>query len=223
MDRRELLKNPEESLLLALDGRQAKIWTALPAIVENINFAQQTIDCQPTIQGVITQSGADGLEIETPVNLPLLINVPLMFPSGGGYVLTFPVAQGDEVLVVFGSRCIDSWWQSGEIGPQMEARMHDLSDGFAILAPKSVPNAIPSISTTGTQLRSLDGTVYIDIDGNAITVNSDSFTINATNIFWNQALVGDLIYCSTAGQLSRLPAGIDGQKLTMAGGLPIWA
>ena len=33
----------------------------------------------------------------------------------------------------------DSWWQSGGIGVPIESRMHDLSDGFAILAPTSQP------------------------------------------------------------------------------------
>ncbi|MGC8050122.1 Gp138 family membrane-puncturing spike protein, partial [Salmonella enterica] len=77
--------------------------------------------------------------------------------------MTFPVAQGDECLVVFASRCIDSWWQSGGIQEQAELRMHDLSDGFAILGFRSQPRALSNISTTSAQLRSDDGATFIDL------------------------------------------------------------
>ena len=33
----------------------------------------------------------------------------MVFPGGGGFALTFPVAAGDECLVVFASRCIDDY------------------------------------------------------------------------------------------------------------------
>lgn len=103
----------------------------------------------------------------------LLLDVPLVFPNGGGYSLTFPIAVGDEVLVSFSSRCMDAWWQLGGEGalvarPQAEFRMHDLSDGFAIPGPRSQPRVLPSISTTGVQLRSDDGETYIDIDDGTI-------------------------------------------------------
>lgn len=81
-------------------------------------------------------------------------------------MLTLPVAIGDEVLIVFSSRCIDAWWQSGGIQLPMEIRMHDLSDGFAIPGPKSLPNVYPTISTTGAQLRNKAGTTYLEISGN---------------------------------------------------------
>ena len=65
--------------------------------------------------------------------------MPVVFPGGGGFALTFPVAAGDECLVVFASRCIDAWWQSGGVGEPMEPRMHDLSDGFALIGVRSQP------------------------------------------------------------------------------------
>ena len=42
-------------------------------------------------------------------------------------------------------------------------RMHDLSDGFAIPGPSSVPHAITNISSTGAQLRNSVGTTYVEI------------------------------------------------------------
>lgn len=159
MDRAQLLNDAEAATRLALDGRQSTIWTAMPGIVQAVDFTKMVLKVQPSIKGMIQNE--DG-SLQS-VNYPLLINVPIVFPSAGGFTITFPVKVNDEVLVVFASRCIDSWWQSGGIGEPMEARMHDLSDGFAIPGPKSLPNAISGISSTGVQIRNDAGTSYVEI------------------------------------------------------------
>lgn len=159
MDRRGLLNDPIETQMLVLDGRQSNIWTALPCIVLSVDFTKMTLSAQPAIQGVTY----DQNNAATFVNLPPVVDVPLIFPSGGGYTITFPIAAGDEVLVVFSSRCIDAWWQSGGIGIPMEMRMHDLSDGFAIPGPKSQPKVISNVSSTSMQIRNDAGTTYLEI------------------------------------------------------------
>jgi phage baseplate assembly protein gpV len=87
-----------------------------------------------------------------------------VFPSGGGCTLTFPLQPGDECLVVFASRCIDGWWQSGGSQLPMEPRMHDLSDGFAIPGPRSKARPLPNVSTSAVQLRSDDGQAYVQLN-----------------------------------------------------------
>jgi hypothetical protein len=159
LDRRGLLNEPEETNLLILDGRQSLMWTAIPAIVQSVNLSQMTITAQPAIQGVTYDQNNNA----TYVNLPILADVPIVFPSAGGFMITFPIAINDEVLVVFASRCIDAWWQQGGIGLPIEMRMHDLSDGFAIPGPKSLPNVFGGISSTDLQIRNKTGSSYISI------------------------------------------------------------
>jgi hypothetical protein len=159
LDRRGLLNDPIETQTLILDGRQATIWTALPCIVQSINFAQMTLTAQPAIKGVTYDQNNN----PTYVSLPLIADVPIVFPSAGGLSLTLPITAGDEVLVVFASRCIDAWWQSGGIQMPLEMRMHDLSDGFAIPGISSIPNVLPNISSTSAQLRTKAGTSYIEL------------------------------------------------------------
>lgn len=159
MNREERLDDPEESLRLALESAQAQIWTAMPGVVTSVDLAKQTVSVQPTIQGTTEKPNGDTQN----VNLPLLVDVPLMFPRAGGFALTFPVKAGDEVLVVFGCRCIDSWWQSGGVGAPAESRMHDLSDGFAILAPSSQPKKLSNVSASNVQLRDEAGTTFLEV------------------------------------------------------------
>lgn len=159
-DRAQLLNDAEAAMRLVLDGRQSGIWTALPCIVTSVNLSALTLEAQPAIQGTVEDENG----LLQSVNLPLLVDVPICFPSGGGFLVTLPIAIGDEVLVVFASRCIDAWWQSGGVQRPAEARMHDLSDGFAIPGPRSQAN-LPagSISSTDLEIRNGAGTTYFSI------------------------------------------------------------
>ncbi len=145
---------------MALDGLQTGIWTAMPGIIQSFSDGAVTATVQLAIKGIV--HAPDGTAQF--VNLPLLVDVPVHFPRGGGCTLTFPVANGDECLVVFAARCIDAWWQSGGVQPPIEPRVHDLSDGFAFVGFFSQATKISGISTVSTQLRSNDGATFIDLN-----------------------------------------------------------
>ena len=153
----------EDGVRTAIKGDRVGLWTALPGIIVSFNTDKAgsiTAVIQPAIKGVIqSQNGT-----YEAVNLPVLPDVPVVFPRGGGCTLTFPIQVGDECLVIFSSRCIDGWWQSGGIQLPMDLRMHDLSDGFAILGPQSQTRKIENISTDAVQLRSDDGLAYVQLN-----------------------------------------------------------
>jgi hypothetical protein len=161
MDRNQVLNDPETAQRYALQGLQAQMWTAMPAIVSSVNLEAMTCEVQPAIKGVATDENG----VQSFVNMPPLLDCPIVFPSAGGFTITFPIAVDDEVLVVISSRCIDSWWQSGGVQIPMELRMHDLSDGFVIPGPKSQPNVISNVSATDVQIRNDDGDTYVSITG----------------------------------------------------------
>ena len=146
----------------AMDGRSAETWTSLPGIIKSVNFGAITCEVQPTIQSVVIVNGE-----RQNTSLPQLLDVPVVYPHGGGYSLTFPLGANnaeDEVLTIFSARCIDNWWQHGGVQPQFEQRMHDLSDGFAIPGPYSQKNKISNVSTTTAQFRSDDGDLFVELD-----------------------------------------------------------
>lgn len=165
MDRRERTADPQESLRMALDGRLSRLWTATPGIVQSFDAARLVCSVQPSISGV--KRGADGAAAT--MQMPLLLDCPVIFPQGGGVSLTFPIAPGDEVLVVFASRCIDAWWQQGGVQGQAELRMHDLSDGFVIPGCRSQPRKFTA-STSAAQLRSDDGSTLVELNPTAKTL-----------------------------------------------------
>lgn len=167
MDDRERSGSLEEAVLAAVRGIMAGTWTAMPGIIQAFDIDEQTATVQGSIQSEVTaQDGSKSL-----ATLPLLIHCPVQFPEGGECVITFPVKKDDECLVVFASRAIDAWWQSGGVQPQVELRMHDLSDGFVLLGFRSLPNMTPSVSTTALEVRSKDGATFLALDPTAQTIN----------------------------------------------------
>jgi len=201
MDRKERSPTFQQALRESLDGRQAEIWTGMPGIIQSFDPAKRTCVVQPAIMAQVMKP--DNTFVWEA--LPLLLDCPVIFPGGGGFVLTFPLKAGDEVFVNFGNRCIDQWYQSGGIQIQAELRMHSLSDGFVLAGVSSLPNVQPAISTANVQLRSDDGSTFVeltpagnarlqapgnvDIDagGNADVTADGSITLNAPVVNINAA------------------------------------
>ena len=177
MDRLERLEHPVEALKVAMEGNQSTIWTTLPGIINSFDATNMTVTVRPAIQAYYTDKVT---RESTWINLPLLLDVPIVIQSAVGISLTLPIAIGDECLVSFSSRCIDSWWTLGGIQNQADFRMHDLSDGFAFLGPKSLPHIISNYSTTTAQIRNADKSLLIDLNptSHAISITASSIVIN---------------------------------------------
>ena len=160
MDRIERTSDDVEALRRAQEGQQAQLWTALPGIVQAFDPVAMTVTVQPAVMGSV----ADERGKVKSQAMPLLVDVPVVFPCGGGFSLTYPIKPGDEALVVFSSRCIDGWWQGGKAVPPPDSRMHDLSDGLAIVGPRSQAGRLtPPVDPENVQLRADDGKASLTI------------------------------------------------------------
>ena len=176
MDQRERIGAAEEDQRAALDQLQARMWTSLPAKVVSFDKAKGTAVLQPSVKSM--QRMPDGTT--KLVSLPQLLDVPVQAPGGGGATLTFPIKEGDEMLVVFASRSADAWKQSGGEQGQTHAEMHSLSHGFAIPGFRSSPRALANWSDDSTQLRSDDGTSVVSLKpgaGGGVTLKRGSLSV----------------------------------------------
>lgn len=161
MDYRERLNDHQETMRLIMLGRQRNMWTALPGIIETVDLTKLICTVQPAIKVLVFDQDDNGQHVQ----LPILPDVPLVFPRGGGYTLTFPVKPGDECLVILSARAIDNWWQAGGVQPAFDSRMHSLSDGFALVGPFSQPQRPQAqVSTTAPRLTSDDGSVFVEVN-----------------------------------------------------------
>ena len=101
------------------------VHTALPGTIISYDSTLQKATVQPSLK----KSYLDG----TTQEMPILNNVPVIFPRAGGASLTFPVVQGDSCLLLFIERSTDLWKSVGGIVAPDDPRKFDLSDAVAIM------------------------------------------------------------------------------------------
>jgi len=118
-------------LLRTIDDSLANVHTATIARITKVNAT--TINCKPVISRVLNGEKVD---------LPEFIEVPPMFMQGGGSYTAYPLAVGDYALMIFTERCFDNWYAGGDNEIPLEYRMHDYSDGFAIVGINPIGTAI---------------------------------------------------------------------------------
>ena len=222
MDIRQRHDDHEELLRLAGQRLQSSIWTAVPCIVDAVDADKMTVDVQPVWSLQYRDQNGDAQAQQ----MPKLMACPLLFQGGGGFLLTFPVKVGDEALVIIASRSVDEWFQNGQAqsGPQARAsvRMHSLSDGFALVGVRSVPNMV-KLDTSNASLASDDGDVSLKIgvqDKNItvkakgdITINTDGkfdVTAKSVTITASDGVTINGVKIDSSGNLTS-PATITGQ------------
>lgn len=172
MDKRERYLNPDETFTLAFEGRQTRIWTMIPGIINKVpgsNGGKMTVDVQPALNGRTTDINGG----ESFLQMPVVLDCPILFPGGGGVTLTFPLKVGGECAIFFSARAIDNWWASGQVSDTHSYRMHSLSDGFCMPGVLSNPNAFaydPNVAA----LTSNDQQTFVKLDpaGKLVTVTA---------------------------------------------------
>ncbi len=157
----------EEMIRAALDDFKSGLWTSAPGIVKSYNAEKQTISVQLSVK--TSQRMPDGSVKQ--VSIPVLQDVPVQFPGGGGHSMTFPVKPGDECLVNFSCRNPDAWQQSGGEQAPVDAGTHSLSHGFAMLGFRSNPEAAKRVGggdADAVTIRSDDGQTVISLKGGEV-------------------------------------------------------
>lgn len=206
----------QQAMKVLSDTIFSMLRVSMPGIIQSFDPIACTCTVQPAISGQVADEAGEFKSAP----LPLLVDVPVVFPRGGGCTITFPVKAGDECLVVFSDRCIDFWWQSGGVQEPVDPRQHDLSDAFAFIGPQSQAEVIGNISTSTLQMRTDDGAAYIELDPNSHAVNivapggfnvttplakfSQAVTINGL-LTWAGGMVGSI----TAGTAAKITGAIE--------------
>lgn len=120
-----------DTLMRAVGASLADMHTATIAKVTRVDT--KTINCRPVINRLV-----EDVEIE----LPEFVEVPPLFMQGGGSYTAHPIAVGDYALLIFTERCFDNWYNGQDFKRPLELRMHDYSDGFALVGINPLGGAI---------------------------------------------------------------------------------
>lgn len=92
--------NLAELLKQAIDNRLLDVHTALIGRVQKYDAQTQLADIKPMLKRHTDLDEED---------LPLLVDVPLLFPRAGGFFISLPIQVGDYVQVIFNESSIDDF------------------------------------------------------------------------------------------------------------------
>lgn len=123
-----------------------------PAIVEAVDVAKQTLQAKIAIKQIV-----DGVN----TSFSACVDLPFVFPTSSEWSITLPVKVDDEVLLLFADRCIDGWFTNGGEQPQIVHRVHDISDGFALIGINSQPNIISNYDADNLEIRNAANSIYM--------------------------------------------------------------
>jgi hypothetical protein len=127
-----------ELIRRALESRAADIMTGIPAQVkEYFPGDDPTADLIPVVRRMIPTDDEGSIAED----LPVIPNVPILFPRGGGgtYAITWPLQPGDHVWIVVSIFAFSQWRNSGQVSDPGDQRLHSLGNCYAI--PGASPKA----------------------------------------------------------------------------------
>lgn len=176
----------DEVNFLIKEYLKGNLHTCIPAIIVDFDATKQRASVQPSVKQLIRQDSGEKITF-IDVNRPQSLDVPVHFPQGGGFSLTFPIVAGDECLLIFGERDIENWKNFGGIQPASKQQQFEVEDSFALVGFSSLPQVIPNFSTTDVQLRNEAATQTISLRANSdididTTANVNITTSGTTNI-----------------------------------------
>ena len=105
------------------------VHTSLPGEVVDYNETSHRAKVKPSVLMLM----GNGIQIE----LPELLEVPVLFPSAKSFDLEFPLEKGDKVMLVFQEQDISSW-KKGDKDPYSET-----ASRFSLDSAIAVPGLFP--------------------------------------------------------------------------------
>ena len=140
---------------------KANLHTAMPGLVEVYDAERRRARVRPALR--LIRANGEPME-RTP-----LVNVPVVFPAGGGFSFTFPLAAGDPVVLLFSERGIAAFKDSYELTNPTPGSFFSLSDAVAL--PGFGPLTLTPASTTGATWQNHAGDTAIVVEPDNIHIN----------------------------------------------------
>jgi hypothetical protein len=166
--------NPQtysESFTRNFKALMSNVHTALPGVIENYT-GNRIASVKPQVQKPL----ADG----TYLDLPVIEEVPIIFPSTSEFSFTYPLKKGDPVWIMFAERSIEEWIKNGGNSKPSDIRRFSLTDAVAIPGVFNNKVEFPQSDNNNVTIQFKDKSITIDtngninIDGTAINLNGDS-------------------------------------------------
>lgn len=150
------------------------LYTVSPGRIESVNIENNlivSVDVRPSVNTLYS----DGVSTKR----PLISNVPILFPSGGGGIMSFPVSVGDPILIAFCREDIQSFLYDGVDGDPETLRRFSQTDAIAIPCMYPFDESL-GISPDDVNIKFKDSNITITKDGDISIFSSGNFLVEAS-------------------------------------------
>lgn len=180
-----------EIILNGVEQVLSNVHTSMPGRVESYDPAKQLAKVKPLFKRKYASE-------DQPVEMPIISNVPVLFPRSESAFIRMPISAGDFVQLIFNERSINRWMDSGEITDPQDPSKFDLNGAVAIvgLYPKSKPiemnGAAGSLEIANGQsyieikedgeISVTNGQVVMQIQGGNVKITATKITLESSNV-----------------------------------------
>ena len=124
MNRDTDYSNLAQAIRFAIRQSLKDLYTCMPGIVESYDAETR----RAVVKGALKVVTTNKEEIEREA----IHNVQVMFPSGGGFTMTFPLERGDPVLLCYSQRGLANWKKTLGVAAPDTIGFFSEKDAFAI-------------------------------------------------------------------------------------------
>jgi hypothetical protein len=155
-----------------INAQLSSVFTALPGEIISFDGNKKICSVQPLIKKKYKNGDV--------VNLPLLDEVPVLYPQTSKCIISFPLTKGDQVLLIFAQRSLDEWKNKQGIVENADNRKFDINDAIAIPGLYSKNTGL-EVDLEALLIQNATLKLKIFEDGKLQIENSSSELINAIN------------------------------------------
>lgn len=160
-----------EAITRAFTNLMENVHTSIPGKI--VTYENRIASVKPMVQRKLS----DG----TFLDLPIIEEVPVIFPGATNVGLSFPLTEGDPVFILFTERSIEDWFSTGNNSQPQDPRRFSLTDAVAIPGIPYTGSNLPTASGDDLQLTYNNSNVTIKQDGEISIVNENGSLLIKSN------------------------------------------
>ncbi len=174
----------------------------MPGQVLSYDAGKQRANIQVTVKSGRINENGDRVADEIAVHQ----SVPCIHLGGGGFRMVSPIAPGDTVLIVYCSRHIGPWLDSGGVTDPGSDQHHSISDAVAICGLRDFAHPLGNAPSDHASI-GYDNGATIEMRQNEIRIGGDIGT-DSTILVSSFMTAMDKLIASISSAFGSLPGGI---------------
>ena len=148
---------------------KSAIHTSRPGLIESYDPDKKRARVRAALRTVLTGAapGEDGDSMEPAVS----VNVPVLWPFGGGVIMHFQLNEGDPVHLLFSERGLTKFKTSYELADPDKTRFFSEADAVAVVGygPLEIESKLED-ENGGVMIQTYDGETFIELKNDRVRV-----------------------------------------------------